>query len=234
MVGHEERGTDLQRARALAIEILANERPVNVFTMKQFRDVHDPSRAAYQSLVRIERTIKTLFELREIEEPLHLRIQEYPSLPLIQLLGLVATLASDQKGGVTYMLRPVRPFWMRMAWNESLGKRMMYRCGSEEWQGLDEKGWRPYFGDATAPEVDVPLSDLIDDGRPHRIDFLTHEWKRLGGKGMKLSDARDAVETIRATDLARDDPRARVGELGDRDALARALEVPRPEAEGPR
>ena len=140
VVGSEERGTNLQRARALALELLANERPVNVFTMKQFRDVHDPTRAAYQSVVRIQRTIKHLFELREIEEPLHLRIQEYPSLPMIRLLGLVATLASDQQGGVTYLLRPVRPFWMKMAWEEGLGQRMMYRCASEEWLGPRGEG----------------------------------------------------------------------------------------------
>ncbi len=79
--------------------------------------------------------IPHLYELREIEDPIHLRLQEYPSLPMVKLLGLVATLASDQKGGVTYLLRPVRPFWMKMAWQESLGQRMMYRCGSEEWKG---------------------------------------------------------------------------------------------------
>ena len=42
----------------------------------------------------------------------------------------------------------------------------------------------------------MPLSDLIDDGRPLRVDFLAHEWKRLGGEGMKIEDARDAVEAI--------------------------------------
>jgi hypothetical protein len=200
-VKHSAEGRhDLQRARVLSLELLANSVPWNVFTLKQFRDVHEPTRACYQSIVRIPRTIEHLYDLREIQEPIHMRLQEYPSLPMVELLGLVATLAQDQAGGISYLLRPVRPFWMKMAWKEGLGERMMYRCGSEQWKGDPEhepdSPWTPYFADGQQPAVDIRLGDVVDDGKPHHLDFLTYEWIHLLGKGMSLAEAKHAVGAI--------------------------------------
>ena len=200
-IKHDAEGRHkLQRARVLALEVLANKVPWNVFTLKQFRDVHDPTRACYQSIVRIPRTIQHLYDLREIQEPIHMRLQEYPSLPIVEMLGLVATLAQDQKGGISYLLRPVRPFWMRVAWQEGLGERMMYRCGSEEWKGAPahdrDAPWTPYFSDGQKPAVDIRLGEVIDDGKPHHLDFLTYEWIHLLGKGMSVAEARSAVSAV--------------------------------------
>ena len=84
-----------------------------------------------------------------------------------------------------------------------LGQRIAYRCGSEAWKGLDAPperattpAWSPYFGPEGATQVNVRLGELIDHAEPEHLDFLAHEWRRLGGHGMSIGDARRAVEAI--------------------------------------
>jgi hypothetical protein len=189
----EARKGQLNDARALALEVLVNGLEWNVYTMKQFRDVSLPDNACYQSIVRIPRRIEHTHEIHEITDPLHVRIHEYPSLPIVELLGLQATLAQDQDGGVAYKLLPVRPFWVRLAWTEGLGQRMWYRSGSEVWKGTP----RPLPGDKPwEPAVARTLGDLIDDGAPRNLKTLMHEWVALGGKPMSATEATDAVLAI--------------------------------------
>lgn len=128
------REPSIKDGRSLAIEVLAHDVPIHFFTLKQFRDVTSPQDACYQSLVRVPNQITHLYDLQEIEHPLHVEIREYPSLPIMRLLGLVGHLSADQGGGgVVHKLVPVRPFWVRMSWKQGLGRRLAYRCGSEKW-----------------------------------------------------------------------------------------------------
>ena len=51
-----------------------------MFALKQFRDVVDPAKACYQSLVRVSRAFEEVVDLREIEETLRVRIHDFPTL----------------------------------------------------------------------------------------------------------------------------------------------------------
>lgn len=222
----KERSEEFSNARALALEILAREVPYNVFTMKQFRDVFEPDKACYQSIVRIPRTIRQVKDLREMPMPIHVRIKQYPSQPIVDLLGLKATLAPDQDGGEVYLARPVRPFWMKIAWREDLGQRMWYRCGTDAWEPAPRwKGhpgahesveakerrelrqelppWEPYFpADPAGLEarlaVHKKLGVIVDDGDPRNLKTIVRHWIEANGVdgGMTLKDAVAAVEAI--------------------------------------
>jgi hypothetical protein len=161
-------GRELSNARALSREVLTNGVAWSAYTMKQFRDAHRPEDACYQSIVRVPHRLDRLHELREIEEPLHVRIHRVPTLPMVDMLGLQATLAHDRDGGAVHLLRPVRPFWLRMAWTEQLGERMWHRSGSEAWK----KG--------------PPLGSFLAGPRE----------RRLGGEGMTVGCAAQALEAI--------------------------------------
>lgn len=132
--GPDGGGTSVaKRARALALEILGNRVPISVYTMKQFRDNADPDSACYQSIVRVDRTLAEVLDLREIEGPMVVRINDFPTQSIVELLGLVAATTPGQGVGLRYSLQPIRPFWMRVTMEEALGKPLRYRAGTREW-----------------------------------------------------------------------------------------------------
>jgi hypothetical protein len=159
----------LDTARAASLLTFQHSAPINIFTLKQFRDVHVPTKACYQSLLRIPRTIEHVIDFQEFEAPLHVRIAQYPSQQIVRLLGLKATLSVRQDGGEDYILFPVRPFWARLAWSEGDGDQICYRVGPE-WQ------MRPDLDDIvelakredTDPvlPISVNLADVLDRGDP--------------------------------------------------------------------
>lgn len=159
----------LDTARAASLLTFQHRAPISIFTLKQFRDVHVPTKACYQSLIRIPRTIEHVIDFQEFEAPLHVRIAQYPSQQIVRLLGLKATLSVRQDGGEDYILFPVRPFWARLAWSEGDGDQICYRVGPE-WQ------MRPDLDDIvelakredTDPvlPISVNLADVLDRGDP--------------------------------------------------------------------
>ncbi len=102
----------LKDAMALALELLANKNPINEFSLKQFRDAGDPSKACYQSIVRTPMEIDQLRDLREIETQMHVCIHEIASQPIVEELGLETKVKEGEDE--TRILEPVRPFWMRL------------------------------------------------------------------------------------------------------------------------
>lgn len=186
------------RARILALELLANEGAWNVFTLKQFRDVHEPDHACYQSISRVPCQIHQLEEIREIETPIHVRIREYPSQGIVTLLGLTATLADCQDGGATYLLRPVRPFWLKMAWKQGLGERLWHRSGSETWEdGPPEKEKRYFDGNPPRPlRIPNTLNDFINEGEPRRLKSVVKERLDAGDPLIKLREVEKIVKAI--------------------------------------
>ncbi len=200
---HYENPACVMNARALSLELLAKGRPINIFTMKQFRDVFEPERACYQSIVRIPRTIHHVHDMRAFKEPLSVRVQEYPSQPIVSLLGLEATLTGEQGGGQDYIMFPVRPFWVRLAWREDLGQQMWYRT-DEEWKTRPRpRGpeWVPFFDPSGEhkPDVTRTLVERIDDGDPARAKDVVNDPQSQHarvGVPLSLDDARAAVEAI--------------------------------------
>ncbi|MFO0756793.1 MAG: hypothetical protein U0359_09890 [Byssovorax sp.] len=171
-------------ARALSLELLANRMPFNFFTLKQYRDIEDPSRACYQSLVEIERTIEEVLEIREIESPCHVRVHHYPSQPFVEALGLVVKLTREDEGGVIHCLQPIRPFWMKVSLTEKLGRRVTTRAGTEDWMKAELRdpyflGPRPPSNPAalpTWPLVGRGLVDQLKSEEPVRLRSTAREW----------------------------------------------------------
>ncbi len=177
----------LRDARAMTLDVLANHESFHLFTMKQFRDVEDPEVACYQSIVRIPNMIDHVYDLREIEDNIHVEIREYPTMPIMRLLGLVGHLTTEQQGGgVVYKLVPTRPFWIRAKWKQDRGERMWYRCGSTRWSepsviaGPRDRQSPPegsYFGGAVRrrPLALRRLDWLLARGNPSDLDSLIRD-----------------------------------------------------------
>ncbi len=165
----------LDEGRRLALELLGNGMPISYYTMKQYRDVASPERACYQSLVRVKRTLSEVFDLREIEQPLTVRIHEYPTQPIVQMLGLVARKLTTSEPGIVYGLQPQRPFWMSVTLDESLGENFGYRAGEYGWRTTGES--RPtYLNDvSTARRVGDSAVEMLDQGDARRLSRAAQE-----------------------------------------------------------
>ncbi|MEP7354451.1 MAG: hypothetical protein ABI824_14590, partial [Acidobacteriota bacterium] len=163
-------------ARAMALELLGNETPFALYTLKQFRDVRDPANACYQELVRVPRVLKELFDVGEIEETLVVRIHDFPSLNIVDTLGLIGTTLRDAGSGVVYSAQAVRPFYLRATLDEPLAERLMSRAGTSTWtlastafQGiLSEEPGSPGITVDTLAET---LQDQTDPSRMTGIMF---------------------------------------------------------------
>jgi hypothetical protein len=138
-------------ARDLAVEVLAGHLPVNILTVKQFRDVADPDCACYQALVRCGRVIERLHDLREIESRLHLRIRRNPAIDVVGLLGLSVKHTETTDAGVVDVIQPIRSFWARASIREDLGEMLCWRT-DDSWQ-------RPSWVVGTSPPA-VPAGAI--------------------------------------------------------------------------
>ena len=207
---------EMHTARALGLGLLGNGVPLSVFTMKQFRDNADPDVACYQSIVQIQRTLIEVLDLREIEEPLVIRMHDFPTQPIVATLGLVGKPIRDDGVGVAYALQPIRPFWLRVTKEEDLGQPLMYRAGTEQWtraeadaQQREEESHHPaphaprppsVFDDAT----DVPTSrrggTVQDRGDPRRLESTLEDGQTPSGgstpESITAANARAAVQLI--------------------------------------
>jgi len=176
--------TNLQ---ALALEVLANREPIDTVTLKQFPDVGDPGAACYQALVRGRRVIDHIYDIREIEERIHLRIRRYPNVPIVETLGLKVKWTDTTGDAAVDILQPIRPFWMRLALTEHLGENLCWRVGA---QWLPDAPVSHYFADSE-PKVGPELVDLMRQ----RLAAKVQEW-RSSAKLLTREDAKASVEKI--------------------------------------
>ncbi len=135
----ERRRRNHENAIKLSEEVLALRQPLNVVTLKQFGDAQDPSRACYQSIVRLRQIFEHVYDMREIEHRLHVRIHRQPTLPIVERLGLVTKTTDNTGAAPVDVLQPVRPFWMKVALRAELGTTLCWRSGSEKWHHGHEK-----------------------------------------------------------------------------------------------
>lgn len=170
---HPEAFDDL---RALAVELLANRQPINIITLKQFRDVEEPLCACYQALVLGRREIDVVYDLREIEETVHVGIHRFPSLPIVEKLGLSIKWTKTGAEAVD-VLQPVRPFWMRVGLKDYLGVNLCWRIDTK-WQ---REALQPfYFESAAATDVGRSLVAELDAEAyaKQRVRAAAHDWLR--------------------------------------------------------
>lgn len=158
----------MKRAEALAIEVLGNRWPISLYTLKQYRDIADPTSACYQALIRVPRTLTEVFDLREIDQPLTVCIHEYPSQPIVAMLGLIGHQVEGTGKGIVYALQPQRPFWMTVTMDEGLGENVQYRASSHGWQN-DDKRHPSYLDSSEADRVVFAAVRMMNSGDPRRL-----------------------------------------------------------------
>ncbi|HLY16921.1 MAG TPA: hypothetical protein VKR61_06835 [Bryobacteraceae bacterium] len=227
----------LKIARALALELLGNQASVPLYTMKQFRDVTDPDRACHQSLVRVPRRLSEIFDLREIEETLAVRIYDYPSLDIVNGLGILAARLQDPAAGIVYTAQGIRPFYIRATMDEPLGETLLSRSGTEPWT-LHRQAFHTLLSDdPAAPKIQVDLKaetlqDQMDPSRTAETMYQALQRRQAGDQVGEITpaqarnafeylDAQMVIESVLSREWSNFDPNARWRK--GRQALLRGL-----------
>ncbi len=193
-------GNLMDLARVLALDVLGNGKPISSYTIKQFRDIAEPDKACYQSLVRIHRSLSEVVDVREIEGSLLLRLHEYPTLPIVDTLGLVARQLSSDGGGRVFGVLPQRPFWISATVNEALGENLGYRAGADAWsfdhsQNAIATGVNEMTGVAAAAQA------ILDEGDARRLSKAATEWKLVQAPASSASQQISMDLAFRALEL---------------------------------
>lgn len=223
---------DMKVARALAIELLGNQTPICLYTLKQFRDVADPDRACYQSLVRVPRVLTEVFDVREIENTLTVRIHDYPSLNIVEVLGIRAARLEDSSSGIVYSAQGIRPFYIRATVDEPVAERLLARSGTTQWT-LYSEAFDTLLSDddskdnQNAPRIMVTrktetLQDQLDPSRTTENMYKTRQqWKanqapadevitaKQARDALKVADPQIVIESILSREWSNHDPEAR-------------------------
>ncbi len=124
----------VEAAKALALEVLGHGAPINWLVLKQHRDAAEVDKACYQALVCTARSITRIYDIREIEDRVHVRVHRCAGHPLVQTLGLKVKSVDSGANGVVENLQPLRPFWMRISAKEDLGQIVAVRKDDATWQ----------------------------------------------------------------------------------------------------
>ena len=178
---------EVQDAKAMALEILAHGKPVNWIILKQYRDAGDIGRACYQAAVHTTRAITRVYDIREIEERVHVRLHQYSGHPIVEALGLKVKSVDSTAGSVVQNIQPLRPFWMRVSVREDLGTVIGWRSGDENWTithpwlGVERETSEPaqktpYF--RTPGDTYVSPTEFQGWSNPQRLKVKSTEWLR--------------------------------------------------------
>jgi hypothetical protein len=172
----------IQKAKSLALEILANREPINRISLKQYRDSEDISKACYQAVVHTERSITQLYNFREIKPPVHVRLTRVFGHPIVEKLGLKVKSVDSRRGHLVENLQPIHPFWMHVAMKEELGRvigtvvTVDTKGRRHILEGMSDEGWREaaaaIFDDGRTLETEA---DLPKD-RWTKVWVQSHPW----------------------------------------------------------
>lgn len=199
--GSERVAQGMEDGLLLALELLARRTPLKLLTLKQFRDVEDPNEACYQALIETRQSLQDVYDLREMEGPLAVRVHHYPSMPVAELLGLVPMSVSAQGGSMVYNLQPVRPFWMKVSMRVDTGRTLLWRANGEGWKpGVEEGLGRPCYLDSEAGpgQLSRELLEALDGDVPQRLRLRVQRWQEQSRQAepLSLESAREAVERV--------------------------------------
>jgi hypothetical protein len=188
---------DLANLIALSLEPLANGECVNTIALKQIRDAWDPNRACYQADVLTSRSIEHVFDIREIDQQLHVRIARYPTQPIVELLGLKTKWTDSSSAEATFdVLQPIRPFWMKVAFKQEPARNLCWRAGTTQWT----KEFTPSFyfgrGKESATRVGEPVLHALEEARSRNKDPMAaaRKWCRAA----VLEDAAAMAQALAA------------------------------------
>jgi hypothetical protein len=197
-------------ARALALELLGNRTPICMYTLKQFRDVRDPDKACHQAITRVVRELKEVVDLREIEETLTVHFHDFPSLQIVETLGIVAVTPPEAHAtGIVYSAQAVRPFYIQGTLDEPLAERLADRTADEGWT-IYPPAFQTILSDgADSPVITVDekaetLQDQVDPCQMSSIMYQAHERLRRtpeerlanGERAISKAQARSALDRV--------------------------------------
>ena len=159
---------DVIGGKALALELLAYQAPLNRIILKQYRDGEQLTRACYQALVHASSTITSVYDIREISPHVSVRLYRQPGNLIAEALGLKVKCQQSAGGEVIDVLQPVRPFWMRLGLKEDLATVACFRAKDEPWQIVHPWFETPAPTPATSAAVpeEAPRSQLSFDPPP--------------------------------------------------------------------
>lgn len=198
-VGADEDSPDASIARALAAQVMVGVEPLSIFSLKQFRDVGDPDHACYQSLTRIHRFIQSGLDVQAIDDDVHVRIHSYPTLPIVERLGLIPKDTFLAAGGLVHTLEAIKPFWLRAPMIERLGETLCERGGAEPWQDpCVDTGLSFFFSGDLDRRLDVgPGLDVeILRAAPRFLESILRAATAEGAPTCTLKEAKDAVQAV--------------------------------------
>ncbi len=195
-------GKEVLDAKALALEVLAHEAPLNRIVFKQYRAAGNVELACYQAAVHTPRSITAIYDLREIETRMHVRLHRAPGHPIAEVLGLKVKSIVSKDGNVIDNIQPLRPFWMRIGMKEELGTVIgtvtgMQPAGPQP-SGSPTREWcitHPWFNGPAASDAgrvrqsqSSPYfltpggtrvgSSLLDDLHPQNLKAQADKWLR--------------------------------------------------------
>ena len=218
---------ELKIARALSLQLLGDRAQFSLYTLKEVRDVADPNKACYQSLVRVPRVLREVFDVREIEDNLVVRLYDYPSMSIVEALGLQAARTDVNGAGIAYSMPALRPFYIRCTLDEPLAERVMWRAGDAPWTILNNAFQTMLNAEDPTPKIVVDLKtetlqDQMDPSRTTETVFQAR-MRRLAGDvdpddeisvpaaqdALSRIDPQTVIESILSREWSNFDPQAR-------------------------
>ncbi|MEJ2273021.1 MAG: hypothetical protein P8Y01_00350 [Woeseiaceae bacterium] len=115
-------------------DVCGGQEAINFLALKQYRGTENVDRACYEALVLLQRNIQSITDMREIHRSLHVRIHQYPTMPIVKTLGLKVKAVDSSGKSVVQHLEPIRPFFMRVSMRDELGTNLFSRINSMKWQ----------------------------------------------------------------------------------------------------
>ena len=158
---------------------------INYLSLKQYRGTEWTDKACYQALVLLQKKIETIYDIREIHRNMHVKIHQYPTMPIVNTLGLKVK-ATDSKGhfdrrlsrtdsSVFYAAYPCAMNW---------GIKICSRINSMEWSA-----------DGEDPDRHTP--DGLDDNERDLLEMVSVAKGQLSNICCRTSMAHTIPLTIR-------------------------------------
>lgn len=139
-----------------AQEIACGERSLPMVSLKQFRDAEQPYLACYQELVHSPWTFSTRQSMKPLAYGREIRVYRYPSLPLVDTLGLkVESVETPTEigGAIAEILRPQNPFRIRLQINIGLANSISRSAGLMHLNDIE-----PHEAEGPQPLLQAALS----------------------------------------------------------------------------
>ncbi|MEW9919401.1 hypothetical protein AB2B41_07295 [Marimonas sp. MJW-29] len=210
----------LKIGQGFVLQLLGGDLPINQFSLKQFRDSRFTENACYQGLIQRRHIIQKLIDMRELEEPLHVSITDYPTQPVTEILGLKPKFSYPGPDRIVRVFETLRPFSIAADLVREAGNTLYERIGAAHWKRVDGVeqlfGWRKsnkedamrVVGNADRYDAETPVElryrcRLPDRKRPFNLQSRKMSKEFLQGSFKQHLETGDVSElAIRERNLS--------------------------------